>query len=164
MTSIPCRPSNETNNVSDPTNRHQHNTCKLFSKSTQNQPHEGRITDPASFTVVFASSGCDLFCLTCGRFLLSYSSKSCFNSTELSFVVVRFRNGLLSSHQLSKFPDLSARPRRTSFFLMSFSTATKTSSDSRHLCCSMFPNDLITWISITRMHTKHSNFHNSFVI
>ena len=75
-----------------------------------------------------------------------------------------FEMGLLDSHQLSKFPDLSACPRRTSFYSMSFSTATKISSDSRHLCCSMSPNDLITWISITRMHTKHSNFHNSLVI
>jgi hypothetical protein len=81
-----------------------------------------------------------------------------------SYVSTRFRNGLLDSHQLSKFPDLSACPRRTSFYSMSFSTATKISSDSRHLCCSMSPNDLITWISITRMHTKHSNFHNSLVI
>ena len=81
-----------------------------------------------------------------------------------SYVSTRFRNGLLSSHQLSKFPDLSACPRRTSFYSMSFSTATKTSSDSRHLCCSMSPNDLITWISTTRIHTKHSNFHNSLVI
>ena len=95
-----------------------------------------------------------------------YSLVACLSTCLFlrSYVSTRFRNGLLSSHQLSKFPDLSARPRRTSFYSMSFSTATKTSSDSRHLCCSMSPNDLITWISTTWIHTKHSNFHNSLVI
>jgi hypothetical protein len=61
-----------------------------------NPPHEGRITDPASFTVIFASSGCDLFCSTCDLFLLSSSSKSCLNSTELSFEMVRKVDFLVS--------------------------------------------------------------------
>ena len=57
-------------------------------------------------------------------------------------IPTRFRNCLLSSHKLSKLPDFSASPRRTSFYSMPCGTTPKTLSDSRHLCCSMSPEDL----------------------